>query len=145
MESLEGQKKPQQRLYIAFYHLLLKCQHQLTLASCSSKYLRWLDQMMAKMLHQSVDGRGLANTSWVPKQHQWVNPAGGSSRGNPYATSLYISMVEIRGNLIGTALIRSRSNTCGKVEALRYISQVCPRPHDRRPCRVRNNKERVFG
>jgi len=34
--------KPQQRLYIATYHLLPTCQHQLALAPTSTKFLRWL-------------------------------------------------------------------------------------------------------
>ena len=35
--------KPQHRLYIATYHLLPKCHHQLALPPSSAKYLRWLD------------------------------------------------------------------------------------------------------
>ena len=35
--------KPHQRLYIATYHLLPKCQHQLALAPASAKYLKWYD------------------------------------------------------------------------------------------------------
>ena len=38
--------KPQQRLYIATYHLLPKCHHQLALSPSSAKYLRWLDRMV---------------------------------------------------------------------------------------------------
>ena len=38
--------KPYQRLYIATYHLLPKCQHQLVLAPASTKYLKWLNRMV---------------------------------------------------------------------------------------------------
>ena len=40
---LSAPLKPQQRLYIATYHLLPKCHHQLALSPSSAKYLRWLD------------------------------------------------------------------------------------------------------
>ena len=36
--------KPHQRLYIATYHLLPKCHHQLALSPSSAKYRRWLDR-----------------------------------------------------------------------------------------------------
>ena len=36
--------KPHQRLFIATYHLLPKCHHQLALSPSSAKYLRWLDR-----------------------------------------------------------------------------------------------------
>ena len=38
--------KPQQRLYIASCHLVLKLLHQLTFTPSSSKYLRWIDRTM---------------------------------------------------------------------------------------------------
>ena len=38
-----AQLKPQQRLYLASCHLILKLQHQLTLTSSSAKYLKWLN------------------------------------------------------------------------------------------------------
>ena len=42
--------KPQQRLYIATYHLLPKCHHQLALSPSSAKYLRWLDRTVQSAL-----------------------------------------------------------------------------------------------
>ena len=42
--------KPHQRLYIAAYHLLPKCQHQLVLVPASTKYLEWLDRMVRSAL-----------------------------------------------------------------------------------------------
>ena len=42
--------KPQQRLYIATYHLLPKCHHQLALTPSSAKYLRWLDRTVRSAL-----------------------------------------------------------------------------------------------
>ena len=42
--------KPQQRLYIATYHLLPKCHHQLALSSSLAKYLRWLDRTVRSAL-----------------------------------------------------------------------------------------------
>ena len=42
--------KPQQRLYIATYHLLPKCHHRLVLSPSSAKYLRWLDRTVCSAL-----------------------------------------------------------------------------------------------
>ena len=42
--------KPQQRLYIATYHLLPKCHHQLALSPSLAKYLRWLDRTVRSAL-----------------------------------------------------------------------------------------------
>lgn len=42
--------KPQQRLYIAIYHLLPKCHHQLALSPLSAKYLRWPDRTVRAAL-----------------------------------------------------------------------------------------------
>ena len=226
--------KPHQRLYIATYHLLPKCQHQLSLAPASAKYLKWLDRMvrsavrswlklpkdtptpffhapvvegglgiplhehfvplmkakrlsrlddspdpviaamltsvsataglarqirrtslnglevtssrdlkgtLAEMLHRTVDGRGLAHSSQVLECHRWVNSVGGG--GAPNAASSYIAAIKVRGNLIGTALRRSRDrpqvssrcDCCGRPESLGHILQVCPRTHASRIAR----------
>ena len=46
--------KPQQRLYIANYHLLPKCHHQLALSSSLAKYLRWLDPTVRSALRSCL-------------------------------------------------------------------------------------------
>ena len=46
--------KPQQRLYIAMYHLVPKCHHQLALSPSSAKYLRWLDRTVRSALRSAL-------------------------------------------------------------------------------------------
>ena len=47
--------KPQQRLYIATYHLLPTCQHQLA-APASTKFLRWLYKTVRSALQSWLRG-----------------------------------------------------------------------------------------
>ena len=94
-----------------------------------------LKATLAEMLHHSVDGRGLANALQVPECNRWVNPMFGGVDHN--ITSSYVSAIKVRGNLIGTALRRSRSrpqastrcDCCGRAESLGHILQVCPGTH----------------
>ena len=100
-----------------------------------------LKATLAEMLHHSVDGRGLANASQVPECNRWVNPMFGSVDHN--ITSSYLSAIKVRGNLIGTALRRSRGrplastrcDCCSRTESLGHILQVCPRTHASRVAR----------
>lgn len=66
-----------------------------------------------------------------------------SGSGAPNAASSYIAAVKVRGNLIGTALRRSRGrpqvssrcDCCGRIKSLGHILQVCPRTHASRIAR----------
>ena len=65
------------------------------------------------------------------------------SGGTPNAASSYISVIKVRGNLIGTALRSSQGrpqassacDCCGRTESLAHILQVCPRTHASRTAR----------
>ena len=64
---------------------------------------RCLRSALAQTLYQSVDGHGLVAASLVPQQHLWV------SSGTPVLSgSAYVGAVKFRGNLMATALHKSR-------------------------------------
>ena len=66
-----------------------------------------LKGILAERLHRTVDGHGLANAAQVPACHRWVNSVCSGGLGKQAAGS-FIAAVKVRGNLIGTALRRSR-------------------------------------
>ena len=71
-----------------------------------------LKSVLAQTLHQSVDGCGLSDAALVLQQHLWVN-----SGTRVLSGSIYVGAVKIRGNLMATALRKSRG---------RELSSVCP-------------------
>ena len=99
---------------------------------------RGLRGLLANQLHRSVDGRGLAPASRVPKQHQWVTAGTTISSGGAF-----VGAIKIRGGLVATALRTSRGfpnqskscDCCGRTESLGHILQVCPRTHASRIAR----------
>lgn len=66
-----------------------------------------LRDALAQTLHRSTDGCGLAASSQVPRQHQWLREPPQTLTG-----AVYIGAIKIRGNLMPTVLRAARGRPC---------------------------------
>ena len=97
-----------------------------------------LRSALARSLHESVDGCGLALASQVPQQHQWLEKPDSALTGADF-----IGAIKVRGNLMNVPLRAARGrvdasttcDACGRVGSLGHFLQSCPRTRASRVAR----------
>ncbi|KAK2577953.1 hypothetical protein KPH14_000752 [Odynerus spinipes] len=91
-----------------------------------------LEQRWANLLHASVDGQALKESSKVPQQHQWITDGTRLLSGRDF-----INSVKLRINAMPTRSRTSRGRPkerscragCNAVETLNHVLQQCHRTH----------------
>ncbi|CAK9834256.1 Retrovirus-related Pol polyprotein from type-2 retrotransposable element R2DM [Anthophora retusa] len=91
-----------------------------------------IEDRWAKLLHASVDGKGLRKSGKTPQQHQWVIEGTRFLSGRDY-----INSIKLRINALPTRskTARGRKNNracrggCNATETLNHVLQQCHRTH----------------
>lgn len=92
--------------------------------------------MVARKLHGSIDGLGLAKSGGVPQQHQWVIDGTRFLSGRDF-----LNIIKLRINALPTRSKCARGRMghdkrcragCSAVETMNHIQQICERTHDTR-------------